>query len=684
MNRDLFYEIGTEEIPARYINNALKEIYDLLSKNLNALNIEFESIEVKTTPRRFAIVVRNIAEKQKDLKEEFKGPSKKIAYDADGNPTKALLGFVKGKGGNIENVEIRTSGEDEYIYLTVEKKGEETVKYVKDVLENVIRNMNFPKPMRWGGKNLKFIRPIRWLICVFHGNHIDFDIEGINTTKITKGHRFLGTQEIEISDFEDYKQKLKDNFVILDQDERRAMILEQVKKVAEELEGNAIIDEDILEEVNFIVEYPTAFYGSYSEEYLKLPEEVIITPMEAHQRYFPVRGKDGKLVNYFITVRNGDNYMIENVRKGNEKVLVARLMDAKFFYGEDTKKSLESFVSGLDTIVFQQKLGTMRDKVNRIDKSAHCIAEMLGMDTTHISRAALLAKADLTTAMVFEFTELQGIMGRYYAQLTNEPKPVCDAIFEHYLPRNASDELPKTNEGILLSLADKMDSIAGFFSIGIQPTGSQDPYALRRQAIAVINILMSKDYNINLKRLFKIALSQFETENIDTVEAELMEFFKLRINSLLLDMGIRYDVVNAVLENENASLYEILAIAKDTEKWLQDDKAEVLSTVLRAHNLLKEEDFIQIDKDLFVDDSEKALYDAYLSVRDKFESAIKNKAYIEALNDYEEICPHINNLFDNVMIMDKDENIKNNRLSLLNSVVKLVAELLDITKLNYK
>lgn len=683
MNRDLFYEIGTEEIPARYINNALKEIYDILSKNLNSLNISFENIEVKTTPRRFAIVVRNIAEKQTDLKEEFKGPSKKIAYDADGNPTKALLGFVKGKGGNIEDVELRKAGDEEYVYVTVEKKGKDTVEYVKDILETVIRNINFPKPMRWGGKNLKFIRPIRWLICVFHGQHIDFDIEGINTTKITKGHRFLGTQEIEIADFEDYKQKLKENFVILDQDERRSMILEQVKHVAEELNGEAVVDEDILEEVNFIVEYPTAFYGSYAKEYLELPEEVIITPMEAHQRYFPVRSKDGKLINYFITVRNGDNYMIENVRKGNEKVLVARLMDAKFFYEEDTKKPLESFVPGLDTIVFQQKLGTMRNKAERMDKVAHEIAAVLDMNTENISRAALLAKADLTTGMVFEFTELQGTMGRYYAKLSNEPQAVCDAIFEHYLPRNASDNLPTTNEGILLSIADKMDSIAGFFSIGIQPTGSQDPYALRRQAIAVINILMSKDYNINLKKLFEISLSQFNTENIAEVQSELMEFFKLRINNILLDMGIRYDIVNAVLENENASLYEIVKIAKAAEKWLEEDKAEVISTVLRAQNLVKEE-YSKVEEKLFADDSEKVLYENYLKIKADFEKEISQKNYTSALEIYENICPHINNLFDSVMIMDKDELVKINRLGLLNLVVSVVAELMDISKLNYK
>jgi len=313
MNRDLFYEIGTEEIPARYINNALKEMKDILSKNLNDLNVQFDEIEIKATPRRFAILVKNIDEKQKDLKEEYKGPAKKIAYDNEGNPTKALIGFVKGKKGSIENVELRKVGDDEYIFLNVEKPGKETILFVKEILENVVRGVNFPKPMRWGGKNLKFIRPIRWFMCIYHGKHQSFDIEGIKTTNITKGHRFLCNKDLVITDFEDYKQKLRDNFVILDQDERRQMILEQVKAVAQTLNGVAVIDEKILEEVNFIVEYPTAFYGSYAQEYLKLPEEVIITPMESHQRYFPVRDKSGKLMNYFIKVRNGNDYMIENV-----------------------------------------------------------------------------------------------------------------------------------------------------------------------------------------------------------------------------------------------------------------------------------------------------------------------------------------------------------------------------------
>lgn len=684
MNRDLFYEIGTEEIPARYINNALKEMKDILSKNLNDLNVQFDEIEIKATPRRFAILVKNIDEKQKDLKEEYKGPAKKIAYDNEGNPTKALIGFVKGKKGSIENVELRKVGDDEYIFLNVEKPGKETILFVKEILENVVRGVNFPKPMRWGGKNLKFIRPIRWFMCIYHGKHQSFDIEGIKTTNITKGHRFLCNKDLVITDFEDYKQKLRDNFVILDQDERRQMILEQVKAVAQTLNGVAVIDEKILEEVNFIVEYPTAFYGSYAQEYLKLPEEVIITPMESHQRYFPVRDKSGKLMNYFITVRNGNDYMIENVRKGNERVLVARLMDAKFFYEEDTKKTLESFVSGLDTIVFQKKLGTMRNKVDRISKSALMLAEVLKIDKTHISRSALLSKADLTTAMVFEFPELQGIMGRYYSMLDKENPVVSEAIYEHYLPRNANDSLPQTKEGILLSIADKMDSIAGFFSIGIQPTGSQDPYALRRQAIGIINILVNNDFDITLRAIFEISLSQFETADKSKTMSEMAEFFKQRLNNLMLDMGIKYDVINSVIDNENVSLHEIIKIAKAVELWLQEDKSESISTIIRVQNILKSQEYSSVNSDLFLNESESELYKKCKDIKVEINSAIGSRNYIKAIKSYETLTPYINSMFDSVMIMDEDMNVRNNRLNLLNFANEMIENIVDVSKINYK
>ncbi|WP_028828386.1 glycine--tRNA ligase subunit beta [Proteocatella sphenisci] len=684
MNRDLFYEIGTEEIPARYINNALKEMKDILSKNLNDLNVQFDEIEIKATPRRFAILVKNIDEKQRDLKEEYKGPAKKIAYDTEGNPTKALTGFVKGKKGSIENVELRKVGDDEYIFLNVEKPGKETILFVKEILENVVRGVNFPKPMRWGGKNLKFIRPIRWFMCVYYGKHQSFDIEGIKTTNITKGHRFLCNEDFVITDFEDYKQKLRDNFVILDQDERRQMILEQVKAVAKTLNGVAVIDEKILEEVNFIVEYPTAFYGSYAKEYLELPEEVIITPMESHQRYFPVRDKSGKLMNYFITVRNGNDYMIENVRKGNERVLVARLMDAKFFYEEDTKKTLESFVSGLDTIVFQKKLGTMRNKVDRIAKSALMLAEVLKIDKTHISRAALLSKADLTTAMVFEFPELQGIMGRYYSILDKENPIVSEAIYEHYLPRNANDSLPQTKEGTLLSIADKMDSIAGFFSIGIQPTGSQDPYALRRQAIGIIHILMNNDFDIRLRDVFEISLSQFETLDKSKTMTEMAEFFKQRLNNLMLDMGIKYDVINSVIDNENISLHELIKIARDVELWLKEDRSESISTIIRVQNILKSQEYTGVNADLFVNESESELYEKCNDIKVEINSALNSRNYITAIKFYEALTPYINSMFDAVMIMDEDMDVRNNRLNLLNLANEMIENIIDVSKINYK
>ncbi len=442
---DLFYEIGTEEIPAGYINNAISDIKRILKQNLENLRIEYEDVLAYATPRRFAILVKNISERQTDFEEVLKGPSIKIAFDKEGNPSKALTGFVKSKGGELENVEFIEVNGEEYAHLKVFSEGKETESFAKELLENVIRNINFPKPMKWGNKNIKFIRPIRWLICFLGEKNIDFDIEEIRTSNLTKGHRFLGKSEIEVRGYDDYNKKLEENFVILNHFERKQIIKSQVEEVAKSLNGVAIIDEDILDEVNFIVEYPTAFYGTFDENYLNLPEEVVITPMKNHQRYFPVVDKTGKLMNYFITVRNGDSHMIDNVRKGNQRVLDARLKDAQFFYEEDIKKPLADYVENLKTIVFHQKLGSMYDKIERIKKSAFEIAEKLNFRTENIERTVVLSKADLTTQMVFEFGELQGIMGRYYAIKSGEKQEVCDGIFEHYLPRSADDEIAKNS-----------------------------------------------------------------------------------------------------------------------------------------------------------------------------------------------------------------------------------------------
>ena len=684
MSRDLFYEIGTEEIPARFINNALLDIENILAKDLMSKKISFDEIKVFATPRRFAILVKNVAEKQSDSEEVIKGPAKKIALDSEGNPTKALLGFVKSKGGVMEDVQfINVDGED-YAHLRVYSHGRETKQFIKDILDHVIRNINFPKPMKWGNKNIKFIRPIRWLIAIFGDEPIEFDIEEIHTSNITKGHRFLGSPEIEVFDFEDYKKKLQENFVILDHVERKNLIKEQVIEIAKSLGGKAMIDEEILDEVNFIVEYPTAFYGSFDREYLKLPTEAVITPMKNHQRYFPVVDAAGELMDVFITVRNGDAFMIDNVRKGNQKVLDARLKDALFFYEEDTKKPLESFVPSLETIVFHQKLGTMRDKADRIASSAELIADRLGYRTEFIKRAALLAKADLTTQMVFEFGELQGIMGRYYAILSGEASEVSNAIYEHYLPRNAEDEIASSPEGIALSLADKMDTIAGFFSIGIQPTGSQDPYALRRQAIGVLTTLIERELDLSILELTEIACARYPFEVSDEAKNNLVAFMMMRLNNILLDQKIRYDIVNGLKNHKNTPTHRIVKIARDVEKWLDSDKSVILTALLRGNNLTKGLGESEIAEELFEHDSERKLFTLIREQKPIMQGLLQDGKYLEVLQATELFAEPINLLFDSVMIMHKEPSVKNNRLALVKAALVYIGEIVDIDEIIYK
>lgn len=683
MTRDLFYEIGTEEIPARFINNAIADIKRIATENLNELRIGFESIEVFATPRRFAIYIKNMEEKQANLEETFKGPAKKIALDANGAPTKALIGFVKGKQGNLDNVEFVEVNGEEYAYIAVFSEGKEAKLYIKQILENIIRNINFPKPMKWGNKNIKFIRPIRWLISIFGNEVIRFDIEGIESSNVTKGHRFLGAKEITVDNFEDYAKKLQENYVILDHIERKEIIKKQVEEVARSINGAAIINPEILDEVNFIVEYPTAFYGRYDEAYLKLPKEVVTTPMESHQRYFPVVDENSDLLNYFITVRNGDSYMIDNVRKGNLKVLDARLQDAKFFYSEDTKKSLEDYVVNLDTIVFHQKLGTMLDKINRIKKSSVKIAERLGFTSNHIERTAALCKADLTTQMVFEFGELQGVMGSYYAVLSGEPEAVSVGIFEHYLPRNAEDDAPKTEEGIAVALADKIDTVAGFFSVGIIPTGSQDQYALRRQAIGILKILIEQKLDITVEELVHLGLSTIYSNVDSEVSETIISFMNMRLNNMMLDKGIRYDIVNAVAAKRDVPAYKIIEIALSIENWFKEDKIEVLTAFQRGYNLAKNCADFDADSALFEHETEHALYNAANLIQKENAAYIEAGDYEGALIAAEKLVPDINALFDNVMIMHENPAVKENRLKLVNLAVRNISAIFDLDKIVY-
>lgn len=684
MNKKLLFEIGTEEIPARFIAKTKADMKGYLEKTLKELHIEYKSIELKCTPRRFVVVIDELAENQATVEEELKGPAKKIAFDENNNPSKALLGFLKGKDISPEEVYFKTVGKDEYAHIKLTKEGQAVKGLLKDIFEGMIKSTTFPKSMRWGGKNIRFVRPIRYFVCLMDEEVIDFEIEGIKTGNITKGHRFLGSSEIVINTPDEYEAKLKENFVILDDEQRKALILEQCKAVADSLGGTLMMDEDLLEEVNYIVEYPTAFYGEFDESYLSLPKEAIITPMKEHQRYFPVLDADGKLLNKFITVRNGDSYAIDNVKRGNEKVLDARLSDALFFYHEDTKKPLEAYVERLDTIVFQQKLGTILDKTKRIQNLSEKIAKALALTLPNLDRAAYLSKADLTTAMVFEFTELQGIMGRYYANLSNEPSEVAEAIYEHYLPRFAGDELPSTNEGIILALSDRLDSVASFFAIGIQPTGSQDPYALRRQALGILNIMMEKKLDVRLFDLLDLALENFDFEDMDkqSVKSDLMSFFELRLKNLFTDMGIRYDVVDAIINIEDSNPFDLLIRAKDLDAWVKNNSVtEALQTFSRISNISKEAIAGKVDEALFAHDSEAKLNTAYNSIKAEVETMLARREYVKALELLISIKDSVDAFFDSVMIMDENMDIRENRLAMLSNIRTTMESVADLSKI---
>ena len=688
MNKYLLFEVGVEELPSRFVSSTLQQIKSNLTKMLSENRIDFNEIDTYGTPRRLTFIVKGISDRQSNLEEEVKGPSKKIALDADGNFTKPALGFMKSKGIKEEDVIFKTIGKDEYIFGTIRQEGKETSEVLKNILPEAVKSVTFPKAMRWGGKNMRFARPIRWIVTLLNDNILNFDLEGIQSSNITKGHRFLGESEFEVNSLEDYLNKLEKNYVILDQDRRKEIIKSQCIEVAKSLNGEVEIDEDLLEEVTHLVEYPTAFYGEFNEDYAKLPKEVVTTPMQQHQRYFPVV-KNGKLLPNFIAVRNGNDYRIDKVKAGNEKVLVARLEDALFFYKEDTKKGLETYIEKLKSVVFQAKLGTIYDKSLRIEKLSSDIIDLLNLnnDKEDTIRAAKLCKADLVTSMVFEFTELQGIMGREYAKVSGENETVSEAIFEHYLPRFAGDILPKTNSGIILSLADKLDSISGFFAIGIQPTGSQDPYALRRQALGILNILMDSKIDVSLETLVKLSLDNYSNLefNKEDVINSIMEFFKERIKNLFRDLGIRYDVIDAVLSSNINDISDMHLRATELNNWLdKDELVEMLTAFNRVSTLAQKSESSKVDKDLLKEEAEINLYNEFKNTKEKVNTLLKDKKYSEALDSFASLRQSIDNMFDSVMIMDKDESIKNNRLGLLKQIYDTMLSICDLSKIVYK
>lgn len=689
MTKSYLLEIGVEELPAKYIKDTLKQLNDKFSLTLENERLNFERIEVYSTPRRLTTIITGLDEGQEDISEDVKGPSKKISFSEDGNPSKALLGFMRGQNVGLDDIFFLENNGEEYVYAKVLKKGQDTSTILSQRVPEIIKSINFPKSMRWGGKNLRFARPIRWIVSLLENTIIPFDLEGIPISNTTKGHRFLGQKSIVIDNVDSYMSILKENYVIVDQNERKEIIKYGAERLAKEKGGKLIQDEELLDEVTNLVEYPTPLIGRIKDEYLKLPKDVVVTPMKEHLRYFPVIDDKNRLLPYFITIRNGNDEYIDIVTKGNEKVLGARLEDAKFFFKDDISKPLEDYVDKLKDIVFQEKLGTLYDKTIRVQKLSEKIGTYLeiGEETEkNLDRASYLSKADLVTKMVTEFTELQGKLGMEYAGISGENEIVSLAIFEQYLPRFSGDQLPTTTAGAILSIADKLDSIVGLFAINIQPTGSQDPFGLRRSALGIINIILDKKLNLSLNDLFDFALYIYADEmglvfDYNKVKSEINNFFMGRIRSMFSDMKIRYDIIEAVLSADTDDIYDMKIKANKINNWLgNEDLSEVLKVFNRVSTLALNTDSSEVMRDLMVDE-EIGLYDRYNGIEEKVLNLIERKEYDKALDVFVTLKEPIDNFLDNVMVMVEDETLKNNRLGLLRKIYDTMMLVCDLSKI---
>ncbi len=683
MSKTLLLEIGTEEVPAHVMPGILSQLKENAAKTFEELRIEYKNIKTLGTPRRSALLVEGLAEQQADLSKENRGPAVNIAFDADGNPTKAAQGFARGQGVKPEELVTK----DGYVYAMVHEKGGQTVDLLGETLKGLVDGLNFPNNMHWADLDYKFIRPLRWLVALYGQDVIDFEVANVKSGRTSRGHRFLSEGDFEIANAEDYVEACRKASIIVDQNERCEMIRQQIAEVAAANGGQAEVNEDLLEEVLYLVEYPTALCGKFDEKYLALPAEAVITPMRDHQRYFPVL-KDGQLLPLFITIRNGGKEHLETVQHGNERVLRARLEDAQFFFDEDRKKTLEQHGEKLKTVVFQDGLGTIYDKALRLEVMAGYIADAIGaneQDKKDAVRAAKLAKADLVTGMVTEFTELQGVMGREYALLDGETKAVAQAIDEHYMPRFAGDSQPASVAGRIVSLADKIDTIVGTFSRGLIPTGSQDPFALRRQALGIVNMLKEAQYHISLSQLVAKAMELLKIADAGQqakLQNDVADFMKLRLKNVLADAGIRYDVVDAVFVTVD-DIYGVFLRAQAVNEAVKQDMEKTIQAFVRTGNIARKAEDVQasVEVGLLAEQVEKDLYKAYEDAASKVEKEIVAQDYAGAIATLSQLAAPIDAFFDGVMVMDKDEKIKNNRLGLLKLVDNLVCQVADFSKI---
>ena len=687
MTKDYLFEIGTEEMPAHVVPRSVSQLADRTRKFLKENGLKFKDIKTFSTPRRLTILVEDLAEKQDDIDEVKKGPAKKIAQDADGNWTKAAQGFARGQGMTTDDIYFEELKGTEYAYVHVQKEG----KKASDILlgmSEIIKAMTFPTKMRWDSNDFEFVRPIHWLVSLFGNEVIPVKILDITAGRKTEGHRFLGDSVV-LANADDYEDALKDQYVIANAEERKDMIVNQMDELVKENHWQVKPDRDLLEEVTYLVEYPTVFAGSFDEKYLNIPDEVLITSMKDNQRYFEVYDENGKLINHFIAVRNGNKDYLDNVISGNEKVLVARLDDAQFFYDEDRKYPLSHFVDRLKDVSFHDKIGSMAEKVQRVRMIGDYLAKRWNLPENVVKdfdRASELYKFDLVTQMVGEFAELQGVMGMHYARLAGEDEEVSVAIKEHYMPATAEGPLPETTVGSLLSIADKIDTIITFFGAGMIPTSSNDPYALRRYAYGIVRILLNEKWSLPFNEVLPEIISLLNGVTParlpkSDVDQEIADFIRDRVKQYLQKNKFKYDIIDAVLASSQQDPSQILAAANVLQLHHDDEEFKpVVESLTRIDNILKKAKFkgnVEVDESLFEDNSEKELY-----------VGVQNLQEIESLADlyqgFVQLQPVIDQYFDVNMIMDKNEKVKNNRLAQLYAVSELADRLGNLSKLVIK
>ena len=691
MTKSLLLEIGLEELPAQYVRTSSEQLATRVEEFFKQENLSFESVEAFATPRRLAVRVNGLEEEQEDRVEIFKGPSLAIAKK-DGAWTKAAEGFVRGKGLTTDDIYVETIKDVEYIHVKQLLQGKSTKEVVKK-LSSVITDMKFPVTMRWADHTFEYLRPIHWIVALYGEEVIEeIQVLDVKAGRVSRGHRFLG-KDTEIATPEQYEQALAEQFVIVNQDERKALVRKQIEELAAKNAWIVPIDEELLEEVSSILEYPTAFAGTFDEKYLVVPEPVLVTSMKEHQRYFVVYNAQGELQPYFISARNGNDYMIENVAKGNQKVLTARLEDALFFYEEDKKVPMTAFLKKLETLNFHAKIGSMTEKMNRVQLLVGRIANELNLDAQDVEtaqRAAEIYKFDLVTNMVGEFPELQGIMGEIYAKNYGETPEVARAIREHYMPISADGELPSSVPGALLAIADKLDTFLSFTAAGMLPTGSNDPYALRRQVMGLVQIVEAFDWHLEIEEFAKLLLGldyvEFLEDKKEDVQAFVLGFILERLAQRMTTVTKRHDIIEAVLNSNSKSVPEqmkaVAVLEKEVSKAAIKDITEALNRVINisAKGFAEARHSSEYSLDKVKTESERQLVESIATLRKDFE----NYSAQEKFSAFASITPKIHEFFNENMVMVDNEEIRTNRLRFLRELALMILEFADFTELIVK